>query len=104
MLPAEFDYVRPTGLQGALQALAEYGEDGKVLAGGQSLIPLLKLRFAVPRILIDIGRLQDLDYIRVDGNILRIGAMTRQAHLASSDVVRRHAPALATASLQVSDP
>ncbi|MBV9278837.1 MAG: FAD binding domain-containing protein, partial [Chloroflexi bacterium] len=67
MLPAEFDYVRPTGLQGALQALADYGEEGKALAGGQSLIPLLKLRFAFPRVLIDIGRLHDLDYVRADG-------------------------------------
>jgi carbon-monoxide dehydrogenase medium subunit len=104
MLPAEFDYVRPMGVQEAVQALAQYGEEGKILAGGQSLIPLLKLRFAQPNMLIDVSRLRDLDYVRVDGSWMYIGALTRQAHLASSDVVRQRVPAIATASIQVSDP
>jgi len=104
MLPAEFDYVRPAGVQEAVQALAQYGEEGKILAGGQSLIPLLKLRFAQPRMLIDVNRLRDLDYVRIDGSWMHIGALTRQAHLASSDVVRQYVPAIATASIHVSDP
>lgn len=110
MLPAQFDYVRPVDLQETVQALAQYGEDGKLLAGGQSLIPLLKLRFAAPQVLIDINRVEGLEYVRVEGDIgngggsLRIGARTRQAYLAASDVVRQHAPALAAASPQVADP
>jgi carbon-monoxide dehydrogenase medium subunit len=104
MLPAQFDYYRPTDVQDAVRALAEHGEDGKVLAGGQSLIPLLKLRFAVPHVIVDIGRIRSLDYARVEGQTLRIGALTRQITLATSDVVRRHAPVVAAAAPQVSDP
>jgi CO/xanthine dehydrogenase FAD-binding subunit len=92
MLPAAFDYIRPTNIQEALRALAEYGEEGKILAGGQSLIPLLKLRFAFPRVLIDINRIPELEYVRFDGDRLCIGARTRQAHLATAEVVRERAP------------
>jgi aerobic carbon-monoxide dehydrogenase medium subunit len=104
MLPADFDYVRPADVGEAVAALAEYGEDGKILAGGQSLIPLLKLRFASPRILIDINRIDSLDYARVEGSQLHIGARTSQAFLASSPLVRTHAPVLAAAAPQVADP
>jgi carbon-monoxide dehydrogenase medium subunit len=104
MLPAEFDYVRPGDLQEAIGALAQHGEDGKLLAGGQSLIPLLKLRFATPAVIIDINRVGGLEYIRVEGDTLHIGARTRQAELAHSPVIRQHAPALAAASPQVADP
>jgi carbon-monoxide dehydrogenase medium subunit len=104
MLPAQFDYVRPADLGETVEALARYGEDGKLLAGGQSLIPLLKLRFASPQILIDINRVGGLEYVRVEGGQLRIGARTSQTHLAASGVVREHAPALAAASPQVADP
>ncbi|HLJ68784.1 MAG TPA: xanthine dehydrogenase family protein subunit M [Chloroflexota bacterium] len=104
MLSAEFDYVRPEGLQEAVQMLAQYGDDGKVLAGGQSLIPLLKLRFATPRVLIDINRVSGLDHARVEGGHLAIGALTRQAQLVHSQLVQQHAPALAAASPQVADP
>lgn len=104
MLPAQFDYVRPADLGETVEALARYGEEGKLLAGGQSLIPLLKLRFASPQVLIDINRVGGLEYARVEGGQLRLGARTRQAFLASSDVVREHAPALAAASPQVADP
>src|SRR5947209_6761866 len=98
MLPAEFDYVRPPDLKEVLAALSTHGEDGKVLAGGQSLIPLLKLRFAAPVVLIDINRVPGLEYIRQDGRFLRIGACTRQATLASSDVIHQFAPAISAAS------
>ncbi|GAC1627503.1 MAG: xanthine dehydrogenase family protein subunit M [Chloroflexota bacterium] len=104
MLPAGFDYVRPSTLPDAVQILAQRGEGGKVLAGGQSLIPLLKLRFALPEVLIDIGRLNGLDYVRVEGDRLLIGAGTRHAHLAASPVAREHAPALAAAAPQIADP
>ncbi len=104
MLPAEFDYYRPTDVQDTVRALAQYGEDGKLLAGGQSLIPLLKLRFAVPRVIIDINRVAGLDHTRVEGDRLLIGARTRQAFLAASDLVRQHAPTIAAAAPQVSDP
>jgi carbon-monoxide dehydrogenase medium subunit len=104
MLPAQFDYVRPADLGETVEALTRYGEDGKLLAGGQSLIPLLKLRFASPQVLIDINHVGGLEYARVEGEQLRIGARTRQAFLAASDVVKEHAPALAAASPQVADP
>lgn len=104
MLPAAFDYVRPVDLQEAVATLAQYGEDGKILAGGQSLIPLLKLRFALPGVLIDINRVGGLDYVRVDGDRLLIGARTTQATLARSELVKQHAPALHTAAPQVADP
>jgi carbon-monoxide dehydrogenase medium subunit len=104
MLPAGFDYVRPTTLHDAVHMLAERGDEGKLLAGGQSLIPLLKLRFALPEVLIDISRLEALDYVRVEDDYLLVGAGTRHAHLAQSDVARQHAPALTAAAPQIADP
>jgi aerobic carbon-monoxide dehydrogenase medium subunit len=104
MLPAGFDYVRPPTLPDTLEVLAQRGEEGKLLAGGQSLIPLLKLRFAAPSVLIDISRLDGLEYARVEGNYLAIGAGTRHAYLAASPVARQHAPAVAAAAPQIADP
>jgi aerobic carbon-monoxide dehydrogenase medium subunit len=104
MLPAAFDYVRPSNLTETVQILAQRGDEGKLLAGGQSLIPLLKLRFALPEVLIDIGRLEGFEYVRVEGEQLRIGAGTRHAFLAASPVAREHAPALAAAAPQIADP
>jgi carbon-monoxide dehydrogenase medium subunit len=104
MLPSEFDYVRPRDLPETLQALDQYGSDGKVLAGGQSLIPLLKLRFAAPSVLIDINRVDGLEYARLSNGYLAIGARTRQATVAANDAVRAHAPAVAAAAPQVADP
>lgn len=104
MLPAGFDYVRPSTLPEAVQILAQRGDEGKLLAGGQSLIPLLKLRFALPEVLIDIGRLPGMEYVRVDGSHLAVGAGTRHAHLAASSEARQHAPALAAAAPQIADP
>ena len=104
MLPADFDYVRPSTLPEAVRILAERGEGGKVLAGGQSLLPLLKLRFALPEVLIDISRLEGLEYARVEGEQLLIGAGTRHAYLARSAEARERAPALAAAAPQIADP
>src|SRR5436309_12977309 len=104
MLPAGFDYVRPSTLPEAVQLLAQRGDEGKLLAGGQSLIPLLKLRFAVPQVLIDIGRLNGFDYVRDEGGKLAIGAGIRQTAMGSNDLIRTHAPVITAAAPQVSDP
>ena len=76
MIPAQFDYVTPATLNEALSLLAEHQDDAKILAGGHSLIPAMKLRLAMPQVLIDIGRIKDLAYIREESGQIRIGAMT----------------------------
>src|SRR5512134_1863659 len=104
MLPARFDYLAPASLEEALGILAERGEDAKALAGGQSLIPLMKLRLARPAVLVDLAGVPGLDGIEEDAAGLRIGAMTRTAALADSDVLRRGYPAMAAAAPLISDP
>lgn len=96
MKPAPFAYAAPRGLAEALSLVREYGAEGKVLAGGQSLVPLLAMRLARPAVLIDINRVRQLDYIR-DGREVRIGAMTRQGTAEVSTVVQRRLPLLAEA-------
>jgi len=81
VIPAEFDYVRPESVDAAVALLGERGDDASLLAGGHSLLPLMKLRFAVPELLIDIGRLEELQYVRLDGDEIAIGAGTRHATL-----------------------
>lgn len=95
MKPAPFEYVRPRSVSEAIAALAEGGYAAKVLAGGQSLIPAMNFRLAQPSVLIDLGPLEELRGIRVDGDRLRIGAMTRQRDVERSAAVREHAPLLA---------
>lgn len=98
MKPPPFDYVAPTTLDGALEALAQYGEDAQPLAGGQSLAAMLALRVARPSVLIDLNRIPDLaGAANVDG-ALRVGAMTRQANILKSEAVKALLPALATAT------
>jgi carbon-monoxide dehydrogenase medium subunit len=104
MLPAPFEYDRPDTLEEALQLLAEHGEDAKVLAGGQSLIPLMKLRFAAPTRLIDVNRIAGLDAIEEADGFLRIGALVRHNALAASDVIRQRYPTIAAAAPMISDP
>ena len=104
MLPSRFEYHRPATLDEALNLLATYGEDGKVLAGGQSLIPMMKLRFASPAHLIDINRVFGLDGIEERDGILRIGALVRHNHLAASDVISARYPTIAVAAPQIADP
>lgn len=104
MIPAAFDYERPTSLDAAVDALARYGEDAKLLAGGHSLLPLMKLRLATPSVLVDIGRLQDLAYIRTEGSEVRIGALTKHCDVETSEVLREAAPLLAHVAGQVGDP
>ena len=76
MIPAAFDYVRAHSAQEAISLLSEYGDEAKLLAGGHSLLPMMKLRLAVPTVLIDIGRVDDLSYVRDQGDHLAIGALT----------------------------
>ena len=103
MLPSRFEYHRPDSLEEALRLLAEHGDEAKVLAGGQSLIPVMKLRLAAPAHLVDIGRL-GLDTIaEADGN-LAIGALARHRDLECSDLVEARYPVMAAAAPLISDP
>ena len=104
MIPAPFEYVAADSPEHALELLAEFGDDAKLLAGGHSLLPMMKLRLAYPSVLIDIGRLRELAGIRADGDDLVIGATTCHADVAASDLVRSQAPLLAHSAAQVGDP
>src|SRR5437870_857653 len=104
MLPARFDYQRPETLEEALSLLDRYGEDGKVLAGGQSLIPLMTLRFASPAYLVDINRIPGRGDIREAGGKLVLGALARHNEIADSDVITARYPLVASAAPQISDP
>lgn len=104
MLPASFDYVAPRSLDEALATLRDRGEDAKVLAGGQSLIPLMKLRFATPGLLVDLNRIPGLAYVEEAGAELRVGALTRHSQLADADVLGGRYGAMAAAAPLVSDP
>src|SRR5262245_9365463 len=95
MIPASFEYSCPKSLSEALALLQQHGSDAKILAGGQSLIPLMKLRMAAPKHLIDINRITDLSYIRESDGALAIGAMTREADLDGSEVIRKKYPIIA---------
>ncbi|MFI9600387.1 FAD binding domain-containing protein [Streptomyces sp. NPDC052043] len=104
MIPAAFDYARPTSLDEAVRTLADAGEDAKVLAGGQSLLPLLRLRLAFPELVVDIGRIPGLRGVREDGDTLVIGALTTHHDVVRDSLVRRHAGLLAQATGTVADP
>lgn len=104
MIPASFDYRRADSTEEAVKLLSEHGDDAKLLAGGHSLLPLMKLRLARPSVLIDISRLSDLSYIRTSGDHIAIGALTRHHDLESSELLARELPLLSTAAGQVGDP
>ena len=104
MIPASFDYHAPKTLPEALALLGQFGDEAKVLSGGQSLLPLLKLRFAQPAHLVDIGRIPGLDYVKEEGGVLKIGALAREAALEASDVVRSRYPILADTAAVIADP
>jgi carbon-monoxide dehydrogenase medium subunit len=104
MIPAPFDYVRASSADEAVALLAEHGDDAKLLAGGHSLLPLMKLRLAAPSVLIDVGGLGDLSYVRDDGDRLAIGALTRHRDVETSGLVRAEAPILAHVAGLVGDP
>lgn len=104
MIPANFDYVRPGSVEEAVGALAEHGPDAKVLAGGHSLLPLMKLRLAHPAVIVDIGRIDGLRGIREDGDWLAIGATTTHRDIVTSDLVQQHCSVLAGVTATVGDP
>jgi aerobic carbon-monoxide dehydrogenase medium subunit len=104
MVPAAFDYRAPTSLAEALETLREHGDEARLMAGGQSLIPLLKLRLALPAMVVDIGRLPGLAGISADGGVLRVGALTRHADIERDDRLDRRCPILRAAAPQVADP
>ena len=104
MIPAPFEYVAAESASHALELLATHGDDAKLLAGGHSLLPMMKLRLAVPSVLIDIGPVTELAGIRADGDDLVIGATTRHAEVAASELIRAEAPLLAYSAAQVGDP
>jgi carbon-monoxide dehydrogenase medium subunit len=104
MIPAKFDYVRAGSADEAVSLLGQHGDDAKLLAGGHSLLPLMKLRLASPSVLIDIGRLTDLSYIRDGGDHVAIGALTRHRDLETSDLLKQQIPILAHTAGLVGDP
>jgi carbon-monoxide dehydrogenase medium subunit len=103
MIPVAFDYLKPSTVEDAVAALSDAGDEAKVLAGGQSLLPVLRLRLAAPGLLVDLDGLAQLRGVRVDGDELVIGAMTTHAEVASSALVHADAPLLAEAAGQVGD-
>ncbi len=103
MIPAAFEYARASSVQEASKLLDKFGEDAKVLAGGHSLIPLMRLRLAQPTALIDINGIKELDHIKEDGNKLRVGALARHVTIQSSSVVKDKLPLLAEIAGEVGD-
>ena len=97
MKPAHFEYHRPRKIEEALSLLEEFGDDGKILAGGQSLMPLMNFRLAQPAHIIDINFIDGMDYARSDGGVIKIGCLARQSHLLENSIVRQHCPLLAEA-------
>jgi aerobic carbon-monoxide dehydrogenase medium subunit len=104
MYPARFDYVAPTTVDEVLAVLAERGDEAKVLAGGQSLIPMMKLRFAFPDMLVDVNRVPGLDFIDEADGQLRVGALVRHNDVVASDLVARANHTMASAAPWISDP
>jgi aerobic carbon-monoxide dehydrogenase medium subunit len=103
VIPVAFDYVRPSTVEDAIAALNDAGDDGKLLAGGQSLLPVLRLRLAAPTVLIDLNGMPQLRGVREDGDALVIGAMTTHDEVANAALVKQHAPLLAEAAVTVGD-
>ena len=104
MIPAEFDYVQAGSVDEAVSALRESGDDAKVMAGGQSLIPLLRLRLAYPSVVVDVGRVSEMRGVREDGDHLVIGAMTTHYEVLHDPLIREHAGLIAEATETVADP
>jgi aerobic carbon-monoxide dehydrogenase medium subunit len=103
VIPAKFDYVKPSSVQDAVAALAEGGEDAKIIAGGQSLLPVLRLRLAAPSLLVDLGGIAELRGVRDDGDGIVIGAMTPYFEILGDDLVKEHVALLAQATQTVAD-
>ena len=104
MIPAAFDYVRAGSASEAIALLGEHGDEAKLLAGGHSLLPMMKLRLAVPSVVVDIGRVTDLSYISDGGDHIAIGALTRHRALETSDLLAAECPLLGHVAGEVGDP
>ena len=104
MIPAIFDYQRAESKDHAISLISEHGDDAKVLAGGHSLIPLMKYRLAAPAVVIDVGRVEELSYVREEGDFLAIGALTRHREIETNELVLTNSGLLAAATKQVGDP
>jgi len=104
VIPAAFDYVRAESAEEAISLVGQHGDEAKFIAGGHSLLPMMKLRLAQPAVLIDIGRLTDLSYIRDGGDHIAVGALTRHMDVETSALLQEHVPLLAHAAGQVGDP
>jgi carbon-monoxide dehydrogenase medium subunit len=103
MIPAKFDYLAPTSVEDALSALSQHGDEAKIMAGGQSLLPVLRMRLNAPEVVIDLGRIDSLRGIREDGDALVIGALTTHSEVVTNDLVRQHALLLSKAAAEVAD-
>jgi len=103
MIPAQFDYVAPTSVEDALSALAQHGDDAKIIAGGQSLLPVLRMRLNAPEMVIDLGRIESLRGVRDDGDAIVIGAMTPHSVVGSDPLVAEHALLIAKAVEHLAD-
>jgi carbon-monoxide dehydrogenase medium subunit len=103
VIPAKFDYLAPTSVEEALSALAEHGDDAKLMAGGQSLLPVLRMRLNAPEMVIDLGRIDSLRGVSEEGDALVIGALTTHSEMITNDLVRQHALLLSKAATEVAD-
>jgi aerobic carbon-monoxide dehydrogenase medium subunit len=104
MIPAQFEYVAPTTIEEALSALADGGEDAKVMAGGQSLLPVMRMRLNAPSVVVDLGRIDSLRGVRDDGDAIVVGAMTTHSEVYHDPLVREHATIVTKAIEQLADP
>ena len=104
MIPSKFEYLTPKSLDEAISMLQQYGDEAKILSGGHSLIPMMKLRFVTPEYLIDINGLPGMEYIREDAGFLKIGALTREVALEDSQLIRTKYPLLLDTTKMIADP
>jgi carbon-monoxide dehydrogenase medium subunit len=104
MIPPSFEYLRPKTVPEAVAMLQQHGDEAKILSGGQSLIPMMKLRLARPGVLIDINRISGLSYVKEEGGYLKIGGLTREAELEASPLVRSKYPILLDTAHVIADP
>jgi len=104
MKPAPFEYHSPNSLEQALEFINQYADEGKILAGGQSLVPAMNFRVVQPSVLIDLNRIKEMSYIHEDGNVIRVGAMSRERHLEVDPSIAKHTPLLAEAAPFIAHP